>query len=181
MATLVPRTGVPVSLITPYYRVSGKVGVTAAGLVGLLNDPTDSYLEMEDATLVRINRPQEAVAQFAVWSVVKSRILAVLLEQKGDIGRITIARSGFQRVVAYRVWAAIQGFEMFGVVEAPGKFDFSSTMFQGSRQFVAMFNATLIPVFFPQLVTRTPALLFNRTMVEGMGVISEVEHPAASA
>jgi hypothetical protein len=178
MQTGVPRTAVPVSLITPYYRVSGKVAVTAAGLVGLLNDPTDSYIEMEDATLVRINRPQEAVAQFATWSVVKSRILAMLLEQKGDIGRISIARSGFQRIVAYRVWTAIQGFEMFGIVESPGKFDVSATLFQGNRQFVAMFNATMIPVFFPQLVTRAPALLFNRQMVEGMGVISEVESTA---
>jgi hypothetical protein len=175
MQSSASRNLVPVSLITPYYRVTGKVTVNAAGLMGLLNDPTDSYVEMEDATLVRINRPQEAVAQFGSWSVVKSRILAMLLEQKGDIGRITIARSGFQRIVSYRVWAAIQGFEMFGVIEAPGKFDVSATLFQGNRQFIALFNATLIPVFFPQLVTRTPALLFNRQMVEGMGVISEVE------
>jgi hypothetical protein len=180
MQVNIPRNEVPVSLITPYYRVSGKVGVTAAGLVGLLNDPTDSYLEMESATLVRINRPQETVAQFGSWSVVKARVLALLLEQKADIGRIAIARSGFQRVVSYRVWAAIQGFEMFGVIESPGKFDVSATLFQGNRQFVAMFNATLIPVFFPQLVTRAPALLFNRQMVEGMGVISEVETAAAN-
>jgi hypothetical protein len=175
MQSGVPRNLVPVSLITPYYRVSGKVAVNAAGLVGLLNDPTDSYIEMEDATLVRINRPQETVAQFSTWSVVKSRILAMLLEQKGDIGRISIARSGFQRIVSYRVWAAIQGFEMFGVIEAPGKFDVSVALFQGNRQFISLFNATLIPVFFPQLVTRASALLFNRQMVEGMGVISEVE------
>jgi hypothetical protein len=67
---------------------------------------------------------------------------------------------------------------MFGVLESSGKFDFSSQMFQGTRQFTPLFNATLIPIFFPQLVTRAPAILFNRAMVEGIGVISEVEEPA---
>jgi hypothetical protein len=175
MESRMPRTQVPVSLITPYYRVTGMVAVTAAGLVGLANDLTDSYIEMENASLVRLHRPQETVAQFPVWSVVKSRIVAVLLETRGDLGRISVARAGYTRQIAYRVWAAIHGFEIFGVIESPGKFDFSSQMFQGNRQFVPLFNATIIPVLFPQLVSRSPALLFNRQMVEGMGVLSEVD------
>lgn len=180
MESRIPRNRVACSLITPYYRVNGQVLVTAAGLVGLINDQTDSYIELEDASLVRLHRPQEVVAQFDVWNVVKARIVAVLLEQKGDLGRITIARAGFQRHLAFRVWAAVQGFEIFGVLESPGKFDFSSQMFHGSRQFIPLFNTTVIPVLFPQLVTRAPALLFNRQMVEGMGVLSEVEEEAGT-
>jgi hypothetical protein len=151
------------------------VGVTAAGLVGLANDQTDSYIELENASLFRLHRPQEMVAQFPVWDVVKSRIVALLCEHRSDLGRITVARGGFQHAFAFRVWAAIHGFEIFGVIESPGKFDFSSQMFQGNRVYIPLFNATVIPVLFPQLVTRSPALLFNRQMVEGMGVLSEVE------
>jgi hypothetical protein len=109
--------------------------------------------------------------------MVKARIIALLCEKTGDLGRITVARAGFTRQISYRIWASLMGFEMFGVLESPGKFDFSSQMFQGTRQFTPLFNATLIPVFFPQLVTRAPAILFNRQMVEGIGVISEVEEP----
>ncbi len=154
------------------------ISVTAAGLVGVVNDPTDSYIELEDASLVRLHRPQEIVAQFTVWSMVKARIIALLCEKTADLGRISVARAGFQRLTSYRIWASLLGFEMMGVIESPGKFDFSSQMFQGTRQFTPLFNATLIPVFFPQLVTRSPAILFNRQMVEGIGVISEVEEPA---
>jgi hypothetical protein len=112
-----PRARVPVSLLTPYYRVNGEVAVTAAGLVGLANDQTDSYIELENTSLFRLHRPQEMVAQFPAWNVSKSRIVAILLESKADIGRLTVARGGYTRVVAFRVWAAVQGFEMFGVIE----------------------------------------------------------------
>jgi hypothetical protein len=172
-----PRDRVSCALFTQNYRVNGMISVTAAGLVGVVNDPTDSFIELEDASLVRLHRPQEIVASFTVWSMVKSRIIALLCEKTADLGRITVARAGFTRQISYRIWASLLGFEMFGVLESPGKFDFSSQMFQGTRQFTPLFNATLIPVFFPQLVTRAPAILFNRQMIEGIGVISEVEEP----
>jgi hypothetical protein len=174
-----PRDRISCALFTQNYRVNGMIAVSAAGLVGVVNDPTDSYIELEDASLVRLHRPQEIVAQFTVWSMVKARIVALLCEKTGDLGRITVARAGFTRQISYRIWASLMGFEMFGVLESPGKFDFSSQMFQGTRQFTPLFNATLIPVFFPQLVTRAPAILFNRQMVEGMGVISEIEEPTS--
>jgi hypothetical protein len=180
MESRMPRDLVSTSVITEHYRVNGMVSVTAAGLIGLLSDPTDSYVEIENASLVRLHRPQEIVAQFGTWGMVKSRIIAVLCERSADLGRITIARAGFQRLLSYRIWASLHGFEMFGILESPGKFDFSAQMFQGNRQFTALFNATLIPVFFPQLVTRAPVILFNRQMVEGIGVISEVEEQTAA-
>jgi hypothetical protein len=170
-----PRDSVSCSLITQNYRVNGRVSVTAAGLVGVANDNNASYLELEDASMVRIHRPQEIVAQFNVYNMVKARIIAILCEKTADLGRISIARAGFTRQISYRVWGSLHGFEVFGILECPGKFDFSAQIFQGGSQFSALFNATLIPVFFPQLVTRAPAILFNRQMVEGMGVISEVE------
>ena len=181
MESRMPRDLVPTSVITQHYRVNGLVSVTAAGLIGLLSDPTDSYIEIENASLVRLHRPQEVVAQFDTWGMVKARVIAVLCEKSADLGRITIARAGFKRLISYRIWASLHGFEMFGIIESPGKFDFSAQMFQGSKQFTALFNATMIPVYFPQLVTRAPALLFNRQMVEGIGVISEVEEEAAAA
>ena len=178
MDSRIPRDRVSCALFTQNYRVNGMIAVTGAGLVGLVNDPTDSFIELEDASLVRLHRPQEIVAEFTVWSMVKGRIIALLCEKTSDLGRITVVRAGFTRQISYRIWASLLGFEMFGVLESPGKFDFSSQMFQGTRQFTPLFNATLIPVFFPQLVTRSPAILFNRQMIEGIGVISEVEEPA---
>ncbi|MBN1437799.1 MAG: hypothetical protein JW929_00180 [Anaerolineales bacterium] len=175
-----PRDLVPTAVISQNYRVNGLVSVSAAGLIGLLSDQTESYIEIEKASLVRLHRPQEVVAQFNTWGMVKSRIIAVLCEKTSDLGRITIARAGYQRLVSYRIWASLHGFEMFGILESPGKFDFSSQMLQGKLQFSALFNATLIPVYFPQLVTRAPAILFNRQMLEGIGVIGEVEEQAAA-
>jgi hypothetical protein len=180
MESRMPRDLVPASILTQNYRVNGLMSVTAAGMIGVLSDPNDSYIELENASIVRIHRPQEVVAQFNVYGMVKSRIHAVLCEKTSDLGRITIARAGFQRLISYRIWASLHGFEMFGILESPGKFDFSAQMFQGNRQFTALFNATLIPVFFPQLVTRAPDLLFNRQMIEGIGVISEVEEQVAA-
>ncbi|MFN2297423.1 MAG: hypothetical protein ACK2UB_01145, partial [Anaerolineales bacterium] len=77
METRLPRDLVPASILTQNYRVNGLMSVTAAGLIGVLSDPTDSYIELENVSMVRIHRPQEVVAQFNVYGMVKSRIHAV--------------------------------------------------------------------------------------------------------
>lgn len=168
---------VPVELITPHYHVKGKIAVTSAGLIGAINESSGSSIEILDAWLSRLHRPGETVARFDAWEAVKHKLVAVLLEQRTDLGPPSIARGGFGRMVSYKVWASMEGFEMFGVMEAPGKFSFAEFMFQGSRHFVPLYNATLIPVFFPQLVSRAPVLLFNRQMVEGLSIISKASGP----
>ncbi len=166
-------THVPVELITPHYRVKGKIPVSSSGVIGVLNDTSGSSIEVVEVWLARLHRPAETVARFESWDAVKSQLVAVLLEQRSDLGPPSVARGGFGRLVSYRVWAGLKGFEMFGVMESPGKFNFAETIFQGHRDFIPLYNATLIPVFFPQLVSRAPVLLFNRQMVEGLSVISK--------
>ncbi|MGD0575094.1 MAG: hypothetical protein ABSB61_06970 [Anaerolineales bacterium] len=168
---------VPVELITPHYHVKGKIAVTSAGLIGAINESSGSSIEILEAWLSRLHRPGETVARFDAWEAVKHKLVAVLLEQRTDLGPPSITRGGFGRMVSYKVWASMEGFEMFGVMEAPGKFSFAEFMFQGSRHFVPLYNATLIPVFFPQLVSRAPVLLFNRQMVEGLSIISKASGP----
>ncbi|MGA2111712.1 MAG: hypothetical protein ABSG98_06125 [Anaerolineales bacterium] len=168
---------VPVELITPHYHVKGKIAVTSTGLVGAVNESTASSIEISEAVVARLHRPGETVARFDTWEAVKDKLIAVLLEQRTDLGPPALTRSGFGRMVSYKIWASLEGFEMFGVMEAPGKFSFAEFMFQGHRHFVPLYNATLIPVFFPQLVSRAPVLLFNRQMVEGLSIISKASGP----
>lgn len=168
---------VPVELITPHYHVKGKMAVTSAGLIGAVNESTGSSIEITEATVARMHRPGEVVAHFETWEAVKDKLIAVLLEQRNDLGPTAITRAGFGRMVSYKIWASMEGFEMFGAMESPGKFIFADFMFQGHRHFVPLYNATLIPVFFPQLVQRAPVVLFNRQMVEGLSIISKASGP----
>jgi hypothetical protein len=168
---------VSVELITAHYRIKGKVAVTSAGLIGTVNESTASSVEIKEVTVERLHRPGEIVGRFETWETVKDKLVAVLLEQRTDVGPPAITRAGFGRLVSYKIWAGMEGFEMFGVMEAPGKFNFAEFMFQGHRHFVPLYNATLIPVFFPQVVNRAPVLLFNRQMVEGMTIISKASGP----
>jgi len=168
---------VPLELITPHYQVKGKIAVTSLGLIGALNESTGSSIEITEASVARLHRPAEIVARFDTWEVVKDKLIAVLLEQRNDLGPPAITRAGFGRMVSYKIWASLEGFEMFGVMEAPGKFIYADFMFQGHRHFVPLYNATLIPVFFPQLVSRAPVLLFNRQRVEGLSIISRASGP----
>ena len=43
------------------YRVVGKIMVPNSGLLGMMNDPTTSFLEVMDAKLARIHTPTSLV------------------------------------------------------------------------------------------------------------------------
>ena len=57
--------------------------------------------------------------------------------------RMHWSRGGFTSAVEYPVRVTMQMFEIEGVMELPGRFDFGSLMTDGSREFLPIYNATL--------------------------------------
>ena len=82
------QTHVSAELITPHYRVKGKIPVSSSGVVGVLNDTSGSSIEVVEVWLARLHRPAETVARFESWEAVKASIVAVLLEQRSDLGPV---------------------------------------------------------------------------------------------
>ncbi len=168
MMDTAPRTHrfLPADILTSSFRVVGKVTVSTNGVMGLMNDPTHSYMEVLDARLARIHMPTKLVDHYEVIRLFKRQVFAIALARREDLGPQAVVRGGFTSVTEYPVRVTTQVYEIEGKIEYPGRFDFSALMAEGTRDFVPIFDATLTAVLIPTLRVESPGMLFNRTQVD---------------
>jgi len=159
--------------LTLSYRVVGKMLVPTAGVVGMMNDKTTSFMEVVDAKLARIHMPTKLVSEYEIIDLVKTNLFAVCLTRREDVGPQVLARGGYKNLVQYTIRVTSQVYELEGTLEMTGRFDFASSMVEGVRDFVPLYNATLTAILIPQLRIESPAILFNRRQVDLLAVIKE--------
>ena len=68
-------------------------------------------------------------------------------------------------------------FEIEGIMELPGRFDFTALITDGSREFLPIFNATLTAILIPALRVESPGMLINRTQVDVMALLNQRVKP----
>jgi hypothetical protein len=167
-----PRTHrfLPADILTSSYRVVGKIMVSTNGAMGMLNDPTHSYMEVHDARLARIHMPTKLVDHFEVVRMFKNQIFSVALSRREDLGPQAVVRGGFASVTEYPVRVTTQVYEIDGTIEAPGRFDFSALLAEGTRDFIPIYDAVLSAILIPNLRVESPGMLFNRKQVDLLGL-----------
>jgi hypothetical protein len=171
--TKVTHRMLPADFLTQSYRVVGKMMVPSMGVVGLINDPTTSFMEVVDAKLARIHMPTKLVGEYKMIDLVKNNVFAICLTRREDMGPQALARGGYQNLVEYSIRITTQVYELEGKLEWAGRFNFTAIMVEGVRDFVPLYDATLTAILIPQLRIESPAILFNRRQVDLVGLISE--------
>ena len=164
---------VPVDILTNSYRVVGKMMVSNTGVVGLLNNPNTSFMEIHDARLARIHMPTKLADHFEVIRLTKVNLLIVSLNRREDIGPQSLARGGYVTTKQYEVLVTMQNYEMEGFLEWQGRFDFRVMMAEGTRDFVPLYNSKVTGVLIPTLKIQSSVMLFNRTQVDLMGLLNQ--------
>jgi hypothetical protein len=168
---------ISVEIYTTSHRVLGRVTPGASGLFSYLNIPTTSYVEIEGAHLMRLHQPGRLVARHPTLWIVKDEIVAILLSHRSEIGPIRTVRAGYSTSVPHWVRVLMGGYELRGVIETSGKFNFASLMFEGTSIFLPMFNAELNAILFPAVKGGSPAVLINRHMVDAIALLPKEEIP----
>jgi hypothetical protein len=163
-----PRTHrfLPADILTSSYRVVGKVAVSTNGVMGLMNDPTRTYMEVHDVRLARIHMPTKLVDHFEVIRMFKRQVFAIALARREDLGPLAVVRGGFSSITEYPVRITTQVYEMDGKLEVPGRFEFSAVMAEGSRDFIPIFDVVLTAILIPNLHVESPGMLINRNQVD---------------
>jgi hypothetical protein len=174
-----PRTYrfLPADILTASYRVVGKIMVTNHGAMGMLNDATHSAMEINDARLARIHMPTKLVDHFEMVRLMKKRAHAVCMPRREDLGPQALVRGGYTNTVEYPVRVTTQMFEIEGTMELPGRFDFTSLMTEGTREFIPILNATLSGILIPNLKVESAGMLINRQKVDLMALINQRVKP----
>jgi len=171
-----PRTHrfLPADILTSSYRVVGKIMVTSNGVMGVMNDPTHTYIEVHDARLARIHMPTKLVDHFEVVRLFKQHVFAIALARREDLGPQAVVRGGFSAVTEYPVRVTTQVYEIEGKIEVSGgRFEFSVLMAEGSRDFVPIFGSVLTAILIPNLRVESPGMLFNRNQVDLMALLGQ--------
>jgi hypothetical protein len=164
-------------ILTSGYRVAGKVAVTTHGAMGFLNDPTHSTLEIHDARMARLHMPTKLVDHFELVRTLKKQIHAVCLPRREDLGPQAIVRGGYTNIVEYPMRLTTPVFEIEGVMELPGRFDFAGLVSDGKGDFLPIFNATLTAILIPSLRVQSAGILVNRKMIEMIALLNQRAKP----
>ena len=168
---------VSVEIYTASHRVLGRVDPGTTGLFSFFNLPTSSVIEVEGAHLNRLHQPGRLVSRYTEMWLVKRDIVAVVLSSRAELGPMSMTRGGFTTTVPHWIHLMLGGYELRGLFEAPGKFDAGTAFFQGDRSFIPLYSAELTAILFQNVATRSPALLFNRDMVDSMALLPREEIP----
>lgn len=164
---------VAADFFTPSYRIVGKVMVPNTGLMGLMNDTTNSFMEILDARLARVHMPSKLVDHYEVVRIVKGQIFAVALNRREDLGPQALARGGYVRLNEYPVRITTPVYELIGNLEWAGRFEFSTVMIEGSRDFVPIYSSMLTAILIPSLKVESQAAMFNRKQVDLLALNSQ--------
>jgi len=166
------KKALSIEIYTTGHRILGRLQPGGMGMFSFINDPTKSYIEVQDAFMNRLHQPGELVARYKQLWLVKREIMAVLLSGRSEIGPTGAARRGYASTISYRVHISLGGYELIGVIETAGKFEFGGVMFESDRQFSALYDAMIVATLSPRVTAKSPAVLFNRERVESMAAFS---------
>lgn len=157
---------IPAEFLTVNHFIFGQALVSNTGMLGLLSDSTTSFIELSDASIARIVKPDKVINYSTSMSLVKNRTVCICLGKPDYIGSATLARSSFTRVYQYPVQITTPVYEIQGTLEWAGRFDFSIVMSEGTNPFLTLYDARISASLFPALNIETPVLLFNRRFLD---------------
>lgn len=163
----------PADVYIAGFRVVGKIMVSTNGIMGVLNDPTKSHLEIHDARIARIHMPTKLVDHYEVVRLVKAQVNVACMARREDLGPTGIVRGGYSNVTEIQARIATNVFEIEGKLQVVGRFDFVTMIADRTRNFIPMFDATLTAILLPNLKVESPGILLNREKVDMLAFLNQ--------
>lgn len=163
----------PADIYIAGYRVVGKIMISTNGIMGVLNDPTKSHLEIQDARLARIHMPTKLVDHFEVVRLVKSQVFAVCAARREDLGPTAVVRGGYSNVTNVPARLTTSVYEIEGKLEVVGRFDFVTLISDKTRNFIPLYDAALTAILIPNLKVESPGILFNREKIDMLALLNQ--------
>lgn len=162
------RIVVNADFFTETHRISGRVEVGAAGLIGLLNDTNSSLVEAQNAYVSRLQEPTKIVAHSQTATLNKSNLTLVILARREDISPTGSAQTGtgYTRLVSSSVLVTTPTFEVRGTVETLGKPDPAALIIAGPNKFMPLYRTMVIATLYPDIPYSGEAVLLNRAQVQ---------------
>jgi hypothetical protein len=160
------RNTLNLDILTRSTRISCRLNAGANGLVGLLNDPKISVLDLEEAYYSRLQQPAKIVAHLPTAHMIKANVALVVLTRREDLGPQGLSRGGDTRLLPVPVLVITPYYEIQGAVEVVSKLDPSALLVGGGGPFINVYGANAMPASSPEAVFSGAVILVNRAQIE---------------
>jgi hypothetical protein len=167
------RTTISVDVLTNSYRLKGELKRSHSGVMGILNDPTNSFIELQDVSMGRIIVGENLTQTISVAQVLKTQIVAVCFEHREDLMLQPLTRGTYLRPIRYPISVTTPVYEIEGVYEWNGRLDLAVIMREDGSSFIPLYDASLGAIFSPSLLIQSSVLLFNRDYLSTFVRINE--------
>ena len=161
------RNTISADFFSNAFRISCRVGVPAGGLHSLLIDPLNSYLELEDAYVSRINTPGAIIAHFELAAIRKENVLFIIFSRRED-GDPPKGTGSFLRPVSRPAFLTIPSFELRGMVETEAKASPREILVQTTGRFLPLYDANATVALYPSIAFGGKLILINKERVEAL-------------
>ena len=163
------RPAIAADFFTIDYRLSCQVNVPAGGLNALLIDPLNSYLELEDAYISRINSPGVIVAHYEQAAIRKEHILFIVLARRED-GVPPKGSGSFVQPVPREALVTLPSFEIRGTIETEAKAKPREILVQIAGRFLPVHEATATVARNPDISIGGKLIMINRERIEVLSI-----------
>jgi hypothetical protein len=157
---------IPVDFLTSSHYIFGQIKVFNAGVMGILSDPNASYIEISEASIARVQTPDQVINYAPAMWIAKERLVALCLNRREHVGPQAVLRGGYARIFEYPVHVTTTVYELRGILEWAGRFEFSVLMGEGKNAFFVLHKAVLVSTLFPKLKIEKEAMVFNRLFLD---------------
>jgi hypothetical protein len=161
---------IPADFLTTTHYIFGQISVSNTGLLGVLADINVSQVEVHDASIARIVKPDKIINYASNLWMVKRQIVAVSLSKREYIGSSTLLRGGYSRLLEYPVHITSPIYELQGTLQWSGRFDFTAIITEGTNPFLVLYDVKLHAALFPALTIESPAMVFNRNFIDALAM-----------
>lgn len=165
---------IPAEILTSSHYIFGQIKVIQSGLVGMLTDTTNSFLEVNEASIAPIFKPSSVMNYATQLYMVRSEIAAVSLSKHEYLGMQGVMKSGYQRLIQYPVQISTRTYDLTGTLEWSGRFEFSALITEGTSNFFMVYDAVLTAPLYPELRIESPVILLNRNYLETLVITKKV-------
>lgn len=165
---------IPAEILTSSHYIFGQIKVIQSGLVGMLTDTTNSFLEVNEASIAPIYKPSSVMNYASQLYMVRSEISAVCLNKRDYMGLQGVMKSGYQRLIPYPVQISTRTYDLTGTIEWSGRFEFSALISEGTSSFFMVYDGMITAPLYPELRIEAPVIILNRNYLESLIVTKKV-------
>jgi hypothetical protein len=147
------------------HRLSGRVDVRYNKLAAQLNDPTSSFLELEDAYVSNVEHPADIVASYTSAIFRKDNITAVVIANQEDGLLREQTYGSYFGTYLRELFITVPSFEITGYIRLSGKMDLRTVLTTGTDAFIPVLDGEMRSSIRPEVFFTGGAILVNKNQI----------------